>query len=101
MQPAPDTQCKCEIHITCAKAHRSANMKCKTSVRERASAKLKLSPPHPWYYTGAGTECQEKAYAGLCVNLGRFAYNFRLLRGFDTKCRHFASRPRELASVLL
>ena len=86
---------------------RQSAPKCENSVInlgtcERArQCKNEITPPLPWYYTGAGTECQEKTYAGLCVNLGRFAYNFRLLRGFDTKCRHFASRPRELASVLL
>ena len=48
----------------------------------RASAKLKLSPPHPWYYTIAGTECQEIAYAGLCEDLGSFAHTRHEISSF-------------------
>ena len=46
-----------------------------------------------------GYACQEKTYAGLCKDLGRFAYNFADLTTFHAKRGDFASRPLEFASV--
>ena len=60
------------IRLACAVARQCENSVWFLCVRARA--RNNFSPTLPWYYTAAGTESQEKAYAGLCVDLIRLRH---------------------------
>jgi hypothetical protein len=71
------------------------------NTRERTPVRKRdISLPPPCYYTGAGSECQEKAYAGLCEALGTPAQFLALFARFYHEVEQFRVAAPRVPSCL-